>query len=86
MNPTNTIEQLNEEVTLVAYPNPTDDAFYLEINEAEQRERLMSVYNLNGQLIYENTVFENTNIDVSNWAAGLYIIRVDNAFLKMTVL
>lgn len=74
-----------ETVFLKAYPNPTDQLFNLEINGEEQKERLVAVYNIHGTVLYQDTVFESTQIDASNWAAGMYIVRVDNAFLKMVV-
>lgn len=82
---TNTTDLAATSVFLKAFPNPTDYSFYLEINAEEQKERLVSVYNLNGVLIYQNTIFANAYINVSNWVAGMYFIKVDNAFLKMVV-
>lgn len=82
---TSTLDLTTESVTLTAYPNPTDNSFYLEINGAEQKERLVSVYHLNGRVLYKNTVFDNVQIDVSDWAAGMYIVRVENVFLKVVV-
>lgn len=82
---TSTLELAPETVVLKAYPNPADHMFYLEIHGEEQKERLVSVYHLNGTIIYQNTIFEKTNIDASDWAAGMYIVRVDDAFLKIVV-
>mgnify|MGYP005666368053 CR=1 FL=1 len=76
---------ISDSVVLKAYPNPADDSFYLEINGEAPKERLVSVYNLNGTVFYQNTIFENTHIDASNWASGMYIVRVDNTFLKVVV-
>lgn len=82
---TSTRDIATETVLLKAFPNPADDSFYLEIKGEEYKERLVSVFNLNGRVLYQNTIFENTQIDASNWAAGMYIVRVDNAYLKMVV-
>ena len=72
-----------EIVKLSASPNPADDSFYLEIGSSEQKEREVLIYNLNGTRLYQNTIMENTWIDCADWAAGMYIVRVENTFLKM---
>lgn len=82
---TSTFDLALEKITLTGYPNPTDDYFYLKINGKEQKAREVAIYNLNGKIFYENTIVESTNIDVSNWVAGMYIIKVENSFLKMVV-
>ena len=74
-----------EQVVLKAYPNPTDSYFYLEIDGLNQKEELVSVYDLNGTMFYENTVSGNTQIDISGWPSGIYIVKVGNAFLKIVV-
>jgi len=72
-------------LALKAFPNPVNHSFYLEIDVAEQKEKLVSIYNLNGILVHQNTIFENTHIDASEWVAGMYFVRVDDAFLKVLV-
>ena len=68
---------------LKAYPNPVNESFYLEINDDAQKERAVFIYNLNGTVVYQNTISSNTHIDAANWAAGMYIVRVEDNFLKM---
>lgn len=78
-------EVASEALGLNAYPNPADNAFYLEMNWEGQADREVSVFNLNGTVFYQNTHSENTWIDASDWAAGMYIVRVEDAFLKIVV-
>ncbi len=82
---TSTSSVIAKVVALKAYPNPVDDSFYLKINEEEQKERLVSVFSLSGTVFYQNTIFGNAHIDVSQWPSGMYIVRVEDAFLKMIV-
>lgn len=82
---TSTINIDSETISLKAFPNPTDDLFYLEISGEEQKERFVSVYNLNGTQLYQNTTSESTYIDATDWTPGMYIVRVDNTFLKMVI-
>jgi hypothetical protein len=81
----NTLELATEIVVLKAYPNPAEYSFYLELNEEGQKERMLYVYNINGTVFYQNTMIDKIHIDASDWASGIYIIRVDNSFLKLVV-
>ena len=67
------------------YPNPASESFYLEIKDGLYQERPVSIYNLSGKEVYQNTVSENTWIDASDWASGMYMIRVENVFLKIII-
>lgn len=82
---TSTQELGAQTAVLTAYPNPVDHSFQLEIKGGDQQERVVSVYNINGSRIYQGTIFGETQIDASDWTAGLYIVRVDQAFLKVVV-
>lgn len=74
-----------ESIAIKASPNPAKTSFYLEISALEQKERAVSVYNLNGTVLYQQSILNNTWIDTSDWTPGMYIVRVDNAFLKMVI-
>ncbi len=74
-----------EEVGLTANPNPASQSFNLIINELTTTERMVIVYNLAGKAVYEATVFGNAQIDVSQWTAGIYVVRVGTSFLKIMV-
>lgn len=80
---TSTSDTPLETVDLKVFPNPADDTFYLEINELGENQ--VFIYDLSGKVIYQNTVSQSTFIDASKWAAGMYIVRVENAFLKMVI-
>lgn len=81
----NTYNLADEAVSITAYPNPTNELFNLEVIGEEPVERSVEVYSLNGILIYQNTMWGNIQIDVSDWSAGMYLVRVEDAFLKMVV-
>jgi hypothetical protein len=65
------------------YPNPFDESFYLDITDGTQEEKTVSIYNLNGTVIYQNTISDNTWVDASNWVSGMYIVRIENNYLKI---
>jgi len=70
---------------LKASPNPTDNTFLLELDWTATTEKTVNIYNIDGKLMYQNTISENTTIDASNWQAGIYIVQVDLAFLRVAI-
>ncbi len=74
-----------ETFNLKATPNPVDDHFFLEIEGNEGKEFPFAVYNLNGIEIYRDVISKNKFIHTHDWAAGMYIVKVDNSFLKIVV-
>lgn len=82
---TGTSDMVQESVALKAFPNPADNSFTLEIDGKDQKDRQVLIYNLQGITVYQNTIYGNTWIDTTDWAAGMYIIRVENAFLKVII-
>lgn len=94
MNPTFNAENMGttsisntplEAFRLKATPNPADDHFFLEVNGKEGEKLNINVYNLNGIIIHQDVIFKNKFIYTHNWAAGMYILRVNNSFLKIVV-
>jgi hypothetical protein len=65
------------------YPNPFDESFYLDITDGTQEEKTVSIYNLNGTVVYQNTISDNTWVNASNWVSGMYIVRIENDYLKI---
>lgn len=70
---------------ILAYPNPAHESFSLEISGDDQSERSVLIYSLSGTVIYQNTISKNLWISTADWSPGIYIVRVDDSFLKMVV-
>ena len=68
----------NNNVTL--YPNPNSGKFNLEITNYESGvTNTLEVYNVLGEQVYSAKVTdENTQIDLSNKASGVYMYRLIN--------
>lgn len=62
------------------YPNPANKNIIIESNELTKPETI-SIYNLQGQLILQQTIKQTkTTINIENFARGIYIIKLtDNA-------
>ncbi len=57
------------------YPNPAKDY----INVVAQKDANVVIYNLSGQILYNNTLeSDNVTINTANYRAGIYIVKVIN--------
>ena len=54
------------------YPNPTNDQF--SISNAE--EAAVSIYNLNGVVVYSTSMYQNQNIFVGHLPSGIYLVKI----------
>jgi len=79
--------------SLQIFPNPTNKNVTISFNVAQSMETTISIFNTLGKVVYSksNNVVNNfsTTIDVSTFAAGIYIVEVSNgngkAVKKLTV-
>lgn len=78
---TSTSNPILESINISITPNPTQSLCYLEIHELGVKD--VVIYDLNGKITYQSQVSNNEYIDVSSWVNGMYILRVDNTFVKM---
>ena len=64
---------------IAVYPNPAVETLQISGMEAGSKG---AVFNLNGQRIYDFNG-TTTSINVSGWANGTYLIRIDNSIFKL---
>ncbi len=68
------IYTLNNHVSF--YPNPTADVLNIELSKVENGT--LTITAVNGQVVMSKNLTEkNTQIDVSNFAKGLYLIKIN---------
>jgi hypothetical protein len=72
-------------IALKAFPNPADDYFELIIDGANEAMKAVLIYDLHGTLLYKRTINDQLRVDTSLWPAGLYIVKVENTYLKIVV-
>jgi hypothetical protein len=77
------------ETQVKIYPNPANNL--LQIDNASNTGYRISIANLQGQVVHTLSAVaaQGTTVDVSNWALGVYIIRLDdgaNAYFKKVVI
>ncbi|MFK7903554.1 MAG: lamin tail domain-containing protein, partial [Chitinophagales bacterium] len=77
---------LLERLVLKATPNPASTSFSLQINASQQKDRSVTIYDLTGKQVYQNVASSSTLlVDTSDWSAGVYVVKVEGAFLKVLV-
>ncbi len=70
--------EVKVENTTKVYPNPVQDILNVELSSTE--DALISIFNLNGQLLREMTTNEPiTKVNFSELEAGIYIVRITNS-------
>lgn len=80
----NELQKVQEEtLTIKVFPNPVQNSFVLELGEAMAKNRDVLIYSINGVVMYRGSVNSNLNINSGTWAKGMYIIRVDDSYLKI---
>jgi hypothetical protein len=63
--------------TIEAYPNPTDDLLLIQLKNAEASDFKCLLYDMNGKILYQKELESDlTAINMKNYPAGLYLLRV----------
>ncbi|HBX53190.1 MAG TPA: hypothetical protein DEH02_19190 [Bacteroidales bacterium] len=66
------VQSKKEEITL--YPNPAKERVFIKTANIKPAE--MFVYNMQGCLMHQQSFLKNTNIDIKNWPAGVYYVKI----------
>lgn len=67
------------------FPNPSNGLFTLEFNTTTLLKNEIEIYNINSQKIYSASTNGNTyNIDITDYAKGLYFVIITNENGKKT--
>ncbi len=70
---------------LLIYPNPANE--WVTIYFSGESSKLVQVYDLSGQLVFERQLNPSEQISVSDWESGIYIVVIpeDGLIKKMSV-
>ncbi|MBR4646610.1 MAG: leucine-rich repeat domain-containing protein [Bacteroidales bacterium] len=61
--------------TLTVYPNPVDDVLYVK-NDGDLKIVNITLYDLQGRIIYSQNSFNSMTLNVKHIPAGMYMLRV----------
>ena len=78
----------NEFSDLVVYPNPSKGNFNVQFTNAEASKVQLSLYDISGRNIYNNTYdgnsYFNENVQLNSLQAGVYLLNVSNGKINQT--
>jgi beta-lactamase class D len=63
---------------ILIYPNPSNGIFRLELKGELAQDYTCEIFNLQGQRVYQNSLINVQEIDLSNQANGMYFLRFSN--------
>ena len=82
----NSVENINmaKAVMMDIYPNPSDDAVYVELSNAAKSKGYIEVYDAGGRLVQKVQAAEKgvNTLDVADWTPGIYFISYGTAHAK----
>jgi len=84
--PENPIDKSRTKQSFKIYPNPADsNLFYIETKRYNNCE--LQIINMNGQIIRRQQIQDNKkiNISTSDFARGIYLIKIQNQVKKLVV-
>ena len=84
-NTSSTDEASTDNVGMKVYPNPTKDYFFLEYTTESALEKPVTIFNMTGQIIHEESVINKTRINTSEWTPGMYLLNSEGAVIKLIV-
>jgi GH25 family lysozyme M1 (1,4-beta-N-acetylmuramidase) len=75
---TTDIKQDNSTDNVIIYPNPASGSFQIE-DDTINGEAIVSIYDVNGRLIFSKSISNKTVIDVMDFNQGVYTVTIKNA-------
>ena len=72
------ITNMNISSKMRVYPNPSNNRIYILGADGD-----LSIHNLIGQEVFSDYVDNTISVDISNWNAGVYLIKTNNKTVKI---
>lgn len=81
---TNVSSEKNDNKLFVAYPNPSNTNFTIDILKPLKVKTTLKVYNLQSKLIQEHSLDINTtHFELNNLENGMYLIQIEDSIFKI---
>ncbi len=78
-NQTEIGKETPESFDIVAYPNPSDGYFTIDYRGTNENT-ILQVFSMNGDLLLEQDATQTTNIDLSGYPSGMYLLQMTDGF------
>ena len=82
---TNTADVIDTDVQMTVYPNPAKNNITIDFSDELLQDRIVTIYNTTGVVIYKSQVFNTVSISTADWVQGMYYVRVGDAVVKLVV-
>lgn len=63
---------------LKIFPNPVNDVLNIESYEQSTEGKILFIYNQTGEVVFSDEMHHHRYINVSDWANGIYLLRINN--------
>jgi hypothetical protein len=80
------IEENDLETNLAIFPNPANGQLQLRILKNNSGEMKLTVKNIQGELIYNGKIENETSINTISWAPGIYFVQCGKNVSKITLM
>ena len=68
------INEIKKQISIVVYPNPTSDQFFINANTTDKLN--VDLYDVNGRHVYSASVSDKSNINVTALENGIYTLTI----------
>jgi hypothetical protein len=65
------------------YPNPVQDV--LQIKGLPDEINTIKILDLQGKVVFETTLYNANQLDISNLKNGFYFIQIDNSYTSVRI-
>ena len=72
------VTNMNISSKMRVYPNPSNNRIYILGANGD-----LSIHNLIGQEVFSDYVNNTISVDISNWNAGVYFVKINNKTVKI---
>jgi hypothetical protein len=79
-----TAENLPDSAWII-YPNPASEYIKFDNVSQEQESAFLKILDLQGNVILEQKVGKNDSIYIGHWVAGMYLVQMDGALIKLII-
>lgn len=86
MNNDNTtaIESIEKTVTkLKVFPNPANQILTIDFTLMNSKTIQLQIFNTLGIRVFEDTINEKMELNVSEWSRGIYFLKIENEMVKI---